>query len=125
MRSGAVGGRNVASVQLGAAHAGQGAPPPLLPPPLAASTRSARHAFTAPCLGPQLPQVVLKTTLGDLDIELWPKEAPKATRNFVQVRLQRRGGVLGGDVRSSNAAVTLLVAAQGLVCARCAERAVS
>lgn len=29
--------------------------------------------------------MVLKTTLGDLDIELWPKEAPKATRNFVQV----------------------------------------
>ena len=32
--------------------------------------------------------MVLKTTLGDLDIELWPKEAPKATRNFVQVRLR-------------------------------------
>lgn len=23
-------------------------------------------------------QVILKTTLGDIDVELWPKEAPKA-----------------------------------------------
>jgi cyclophilin family peptidyl-prolyl cis-trans isomerase len=36
------------------------------------------------CAYPLL-QVVLRTTLGDLDIELWPKEAPKAVRNFVQV----------------------------------------
>ena len=32
-------------------------------------------------------KVVLNTTLGPLDIELWPKEAPKATRNFVQLCL--------------------------------------
>lgn len=36
--------------------------------------------------GPPALQVVLRTTLGDLDIELWPKQAPKACRNFVQVR---------------------------------------
>ncbi len=36
-----------------------------------------------PCL-----QVVLRTTLGDIDIELWPKEAPKAVRNFVQLCLE-------------------------------------
>lgn len=35
-----------------------------------------------------LPQVVLRTTLGDLDIELWPKEAPRAVRNFVQLCLE-------------------------------------
>ena len=29
--------------------------------------------------------MVLRTTLGDIDIELWPKEAPKAVRNFVQL----------------------------------------
>lgn len=34
------------------------------------------------------PQVVLRTTLGDLDIELWPKEAPKAVRNFVQLCME-------------------------------------
>ncbi|PRW58227.1 peptidyl-prolyl cis-trans isomerase CYP57 [Chlorella sorokiniana] len=34
---------------------------------------------------PTQGKVVLKTTLGDLDIELWPKEAPQATRNFVQL----------------------------------------
>ncbi|PSC77004.1 peptidyl-prolyl cis-trans isomerase CYP57-like [Micractinium conductrix] len=34
---------------------------------------------------PTKGKVVLRTTLGDLDIELWPKEAPKACRNFVQL----------------------------------------
>lgn len=33
-------------------------------------------------------KVVLKTSLGDLDIELWPKEIPKACRNFVQLCLE-------------------------------------
>lgn len=33
-------------------------------------------------------QVVLHTTLGDVDIELWPKEAPRAVRNFVQLCLE-------------------------------------
>ncbi len=33
-------------------------------------------------------KVILKTTLGDLDIELWAKECPKATRNFVQLCLE-------------------------------------
>ena len=36
--------------------------------------------------------MVLRTTLGDLDIELWPKEAPKAVRNFVQVGGSGREG---------------------------------
>lgn len=30
-------------------------------------------------------QVLLETTSGDVDIELWSKEAPKACRNFVQL----------------------------------------
>ena len=34
------------------------------------------------------PKVLLKTTLGDIDIELWSKEAPLACRNFVQLSLE-------------------------------------
>jgi peptidyl-prolyl cis-trans isomerase SDCCAG10 len=37
---------------------------------------------------PTRGKVVLRTTLGDLDIELWPKEAPRAVRNFVQLCLE-------------------------------------
>ncbi|GIY73161.1 spliceosome-associated protein CWC27 homolog [Caerostris darwini] len=33
-------------------------------------------------------KVLLHTTVGDLDIELWSKEAPKACRNFVQLCLE-------------------------------------
>ncbi len=33
-------------------------------------------------------KVVLKTTVGDIDVELWPKEAPKACRNFVQLCME-------------------------------------
>uniref|UniRef100_H2RFQ6 Spliceosome-associated protein CWC27 homolog n=1 Tax=Pan troglodytes TaxID=9598 RepID=H2RFQ6_PANTR len=33
-------------------------------------------------------QVLLKTTAGDIDIELWSKEAPKACRNFIQLCLE-------------------------------------
>lgn len=35
-----------------------------------------------------MPQVLLKTSAGDIDIELWSKEAPKACRNFVQLSLE-------------------------------------
>ncbi|KAI3496411.1 hypothetical protein L1887_38772 [Cichorium endivia] len=34
---------------------------------------------------PTKGKVVLQTNYGPLDIELWPKEAPKAVRNFVQL----------------------------------------
>ncbi|MBN3308124.1 CWC27 protein, partial [Amia calva] len=34
------------------------------------------------------PQVLLKTSAGDIDVELWSKEAPKACRNFVQLCLE-------------------------------------
>lgn len=37
---------------------------------------------------PTKGKVVLSTTHGPLDIELWPKEAPKAVRNFVQLCLE-------------------------------------
>ena len=37
---------------------------------------------------PTKGKVTMKTSLGDLDIELWPKEAPKACRNFVQLCLE-------------------------------------
>ena len=30
-------------------------------------------------------QVVLHTSFGDVDVELWAKEAPKAVRNFLQL----------------------------------------
>ncbi|KAJ8773662.1 hypothetical protein K2173_005908 [Erythroxylum novogranatense] len=37
---------------------------------------------------PTKGKVILNTTYGPLDIELWPKEAPKAVRNFVQLCLE-------------------------------------
>ncbi|XP_050219728.1 peptidyl-prolyl cis-trans isomerase CYP57 [Mercurialis annua] len=37
---------------------------------------------------PTKGKVVLNTTHGPIDIELWPKEAPKAVRNFVQLCLE-------------------------------------
>ncbi|XP_071117410.1 spliceosome-associated protein CWC27 homolog [Haliotis cracherodii] len=33
-------------------------------------------------------KVLLSTTVGDIDIELWSKEAPKACRNFVQLLME-------------------------------------
>lgn len=33
-------------------------------------------------------QVLLKTSVGDIDIELWTKEAPKACRNFIQLCME-------------------------------------
>ena len=37
---------------------------------------------------PTTGKVVLSTTKGDIDIELWCKEAPKATRNFLQLCME-------------------------------------
>uniref|UniRef100_A0A1D1XHK0 Peptidyl-prolyl cis-trans isomerase CWC27 n=1 Tax=Anthurium amnicola TaxID=1678845 RepID=A0A1D1XHK0_9ARAE len=37
---------------------------------------------------PTKGKVVLNTSMGPLDVELWPKEAPKAARNFVQLCLE-------------------------------------
>lgn len=37
---------------------------------------------------PTKGKVIVQTTYGPLDIELWPKEAPKAVRNFVQLCLE-------------------------------------
>lgn len=37
---------------------------------------------------PTKGKVLLRTTLGDVEIELWAKEAPKATRNFVQLCME-------------------------------------
>ncbi|CAN8004193.1 unnamed protein product [Ixodes hexagonus] len=36
---------------------------------------------------PTSGKVLLKTTVGDIDVELWSKETPKACRNFVQLCL--------------------------------------
>ena len=33
-------------------------------------------------------QVLLNTSIGDIDIELWSKEAPKASRNFIQLCME-------------------------------------
>lgn len=53
---------------------------------LSGSCRHCRRCLPTPCpTACCAAQVVLRTTLGDLDIELWSKEAPKACRNFVQV----------------------------------------
>ncbi|PVV00521.1 hypothetical protein BB560_005094 [Smittium megazygosporum] len=37
---------------------------------------------------PTSGKILLQTTAGDIEIELWPKEAPKACRNFVQLCLE-------------------------------------
>ncbi|XP_038217780.1 spliceosome-associated protein CWC27 homolog isoform X2 [Zerene cesonia] len=37
---------------------------------------------------PALGKVLLKTTAGDIDIELWTKETPKACRNFIQLCME-------------------------------------
>ncbi|KAL0859130.1 hypothetical protein ABMA27_010964 [Loxostege sticticalis] len=37
---------------------------------------------------PALGKVLLKTSAGDIDIELWTKEAPKACRNFIQLCME-------------------------------------
>ncbi|KAG6508703.1 hypothetical protein ZIOFF_034083 [Zingiber officinale] len=37
---------------------------------------------------PTKGKVVVQTTVGPIDIELWPKEVPKAVRNFVQLCLE-------------------------------------
>ena len=50
-----------------------------------------------------LSQIVLTTTMGDIDVELWPREAPQACRNFVQLCLEARIG----DVASSESPILL------------------
>ncbi|XP_052743172.1 spliceosome-associated protein CWC27 homolog isoform X2 [Bicyclus anynana] len=37
---------------------------------------------------PALGKVLLKTSAGDIDIELWTKETPKACRNFIQLCME-------------------------------------
>ncbi|GAB0091679.1 CWC27 [Sergentomyia squamirostris] len=37
---------------------------------------------------PTSGKVLLKTSVGDIDIELWSKEAPKACRNFIQLCME-------------------------------------
>ncbi|XP_043277171.1 spliceosome-associated protein CWC27 homolog [Venturia canescens] len=37
---------------------------------------------------PTTGKVVLKTSIGDLELELWTKEAPKACRNFIQLCME-------------------------------------
>uniref|UniRef100_A0A8C2SQC0 Peptidyl-prolyl cis-trans isomerase n=1 Tax=Coturnix japonica TaxID=93934 RepID=A0A8C2SQC0_COTJA len=37
---------------------------------------------------PPHSRVLLRTTAGDIDIELWSKEAPKACRNFIQLCME-------------------------------------
>lgn len=37
---------------------------------------------------PTKGKVVVNTTHGPIDVELWPKEAPKSVRNFVQLCLE-------------------------------------
>lgn len=35
-----------------------------------------------------ISKVLLKTSVGDIDIELWAKETPKACRNFIQLCME-------------------------------------
>lgn len=60
---------------------------------------------------PTCGKVLLHTSFGDIDVELWSKECPKACRNFVQLAMEgvskeghflpaiRRGGVLAKSNR--------------------------
>ena len=50
-----------------------------------------------------LLQVLLVTTLGEFDIELWSKEAPLACRNFVQLCMEKyyNGTIFHRVVRSA------------------------
>eukprot|EP01084_Bolivina_argentea_P182540 315105_1 len=38
---------------------------------------------------PTYGKVLLHTTIGDIDIELWPKQTPKTCRNFVQLLMEK------------------------------------
>ena len=33
-------------------------------------------------------KVLMRTSFGDIDIEFWPKQAPKAVRNFIQLAME-------------------------------------
>ena len=61
-------------------------------PPFSTSSLSTSSRFLSPSPPPppkkKSSQVILHTTSGDIDVELWPKEAPKAVRNFVQLCLE-------------------------------------
>lgn len=37
---------------------------------------------------PTLGKVLLKTSVGDIDIELWSRECPKTCRNFIQLCME-------------------------------------
>jgi len=43
-------------------------------------------------------KVLLHTSMGDIDVELWSKEAPLACRNFVQLCMEGECGSLGNLV---------------------------
>lgn len=43
-------------------------------------------------LPPTNGKVVLNTTCGDIDVELWSKEAPLARRNFIQLCMEVNAG---------------------------------
>jgi hypothetical protein len=55
-------------------------------------------------LPPTSGKVVLNTTVGDIDVELWTKEAPMACRNFVQLCLEVSEGYVCNE--SPNTAMT-------------------
>lgn len=40
------------------------------------------------CIKWNFIKVLLKTSVGDIDIELWCREAPKACRNFIQLCME-------------------------------------
>merc|ERR1719447_883893 len=48
------------------------------------SHKSGYYAVEPPTNG----KVLLKTSIGEFDIELWPKETPLACRNFVQLCME-------------------------------------
>jgi hypothetical protein len=65
-------------------------PPPSIPVHVQSSqTRPNSHRLLAmQNLPPTSGKVVITTNIGDIDVELWTKEAPLACRNFVQLCME-------------------------------------
>lgn len=75
---------------------------------------------------PTKGKVILHTNYGPLDIELWPKEAPKAVRNFVQLcvdgyydgtifhRIIKSFMVQGGDPTGTGTGIFTMLHTQAL-----------
>ena len=58
-------------------------------PPTSGKVRGPQDYLRANSAQPMHLQVVICTSFGDIDVELWCKECPKACRNFIQLALEQ------------------------------------